>query len=245
MSHGFHEADGATGFREACEAVRASRAGKNEAEIRQMLADELRSRNIVLPPPVIEITAASIAAGDQEGPPPPFALTPPSLAATLGGKIMRRLFPQIREMADDALARSPVLQALSRQHPHPPGLGLYFPEPGQSPARAQLIPDPDIADRMPPEPPPEPPPVPPGFPRPRHPPRLAVWLEESSGTVVVHHSPGRIGTLSPADAEAYLPHIRAARAHGKVVAAMAEHSASGRGPRRVTIRMGGMLQAGQ
>ena len=242
MPHGFHEADHATGFQEACEAVRASRLGKNEAEIRQMLADEFRSRNIVVPPPIIEIFAASIAAGDQDGPPPPFPPGPPSLAATIGGKIMRRLFPQIREMADDAIARSPVFQALSRLHPYPPGLSLYFPEPGQSPAPAQLILDPDVADRMPP---PEPPPVPPGFPRPRRPRSFAVWLEESSGTVVVHHSPGRIGTLSPADAEAYLPHIRAARTHGEVVAAMADHSASSRGPLRLTIRIGGMLQTGQ
>lgn len=207
-----------------------------------MLADEFRSRNIVVPPPIIEIFAASIAAGDQDGPPPPFPPTPPSLAATLGGKIIRRLFPQIRKMADEAFARSPVVQALRRQHPHPPGLGLYFPEPGQSPAPAQLILDPDIEDRMPP---PEPPPVPPGFPRPTGPPSLAVWLEESSGTVVVHHAPGRIGTLSPADGEAYLPHIRAARARGEVVAAMADHSASSRGPLRLTIRMGGILQASQ
>jgi hypothetical protein len=127
-------------------------------EIRQMLAGELGSRNIVPPPAIIEILAAGIAAGGREDP------------------------------------------LLSRLHPHPLGLDLYFPGPGQSPAPAQVILDPDIAERMPwlLE-------LPPGMSSARGPSSFAAWLEESAGTVVVCHSPGRIGTLSAADAEAYLP----------------------------------------
>jgi hypothetical protein len=74
---------------------------------------------------------------------------------------------------------------------------------------------------------------------------LAVWLEESSGTVVAHCASGRIGVLSPAGAEAYLPRIRAARAQGEVVAAMADCSPAGRSPLRVSVRLREMPQARQ
>jgi len=61
MPDSFPEADDAVQFRDACEAVRASAAGKDEAEIRQMLTGELRSRDVLPPPAIIELLAASIA----------------------------------------------------------------------------------------------------------------------------------------------------------------------------------------
>jgi hypothetical protein len=58
----FSDAEENLAFREACEAVQRSAAGKDMAEIRQLLTDEFRSRDILVPPPVIGLTAASIAA---------------------------------------------------------------------------------------------------------------------------------------------------------------------------------------
>lgn len=52
-------------------------------------------------------------------------------------------------------------------------------------------------------------------------------LEEDDGTVIVRAFSGRIGRLSATDAEAYLPHIRSARAQGKVVAALASGRITG------------------
>jgi hypothetical protein len=127
----------------------------------------------------------------------------------------------------EAVATSPFL---SRLHPHPESLDLYFPEPGQSPAPAELIVDPDIAERMPwlLEP------LPPG----KDAWSFAVWLEEAEGAVVVRHQPGRIGTLGAKDSEAYLPHVRAARAQDKVMAAMANPRITASGSFHATIRPG-------
>jgi hypothetical protein len=65
-----------------------------------------------------------------------------------------------------------------------------------------------------------------------------VWLEEAQGAVVVRHQPGRIGTLGAKDGEAYLPHVQAARAQDKVVAAMANPRVTARGSFHATIRLG-------
>jgi len=63
-------------------------------------------------------------------------------------------------------------------------------------------------------------------------------LHCNEGTVIVRAFSGRIGRLSAGDAEAYLPHIRSARLHDKVVAAMATGRITGRNSLHVTVRLG-------
>jgi hypothetical protein len=237
----------AAGFRQAYEAVRGAAAGRDEAEIRQLLAGELRSRNISLLPDMIDLLAAGIAAGDAsitvggwgEADLPHER---PGLASSLIGKVIGRVLArhigesEIKEVMREAVTMSPVLSRLV--HPGAPDPDLYVPEPGQEPAPAEVIVDPDLAERMPwlVERPSE---RLPGIPRSA----LRTFsfdarLEEDDGTVIVRAFSGRIGRLSATDAEAYLPHIRSARAQGKVVATMASSRITGHRSLHVTIGLG-------
>ena len=248
-SFGFSTKTGdAAGFREACEAVRGAAAGRDEAKIRQLLAGELRSRNIGLPPNIIGLLAAGIVAGDAsitvgdwgEADLPDER---PGLASSLIGKVIGRVLArhigvgesQIREVMREAVTMSPVLSRLVQ--PGPPDPDLYVPEPGRQPAPAEVIADPDLAERMPWLV--EPPERLPGMPRSAmHTFSFDARLEEDDGTVIVRAFSDRIGRLSATDAKAYLPHIRSARALDKVVAAMATGRITGRRSLHVTIRLG-------
>ena len=249
-SFGFGTRTGdAASFREACEAVRGAAAGRDEAEIRQLLAGELRSRNIDLPPNIIGLLGAGIAAGDAsitvgDWGEHDLPHEQPGLAASLIGKVIggvlaRRIGigdSQIREVMKESVTMSPVLSRLVQ--PGPPDPDLYVPEPGRQPAPAEVIVDPDLAERMPwlVEPPSE---RLPGMPRSAM--RTFSFdarLEEDDGTVIVRAFSSRIGRLSATDAEAYLPHIRSARAQDKAVAAMATGRTTGRRSLHVTIRLG-------
>jgi hypothetical protein len=239
----------AAGFREAYEAATRAAPGRDEAEIRQLLAGELRSRNIDLPPHMISLLAASIAIGgaditvgewgELDQPP-----DPPGLVSSLIGKVVGRVLArkfgegQMRELMREVLTASPALSRLMQSGTPDPR--LYIPEPGREPAPSEVIVDPDLAERMPwlVELPSE---RPPGIPRSA----LRTFsfearLEEDDGMVIVRTSSGRIGKLSGRDAEAYLPHIRSARERDKVVAAMATGRITGHRSLHVTVRLGRM-----
>jgi hypothetical protein len=233
----------AAGLREACEAVMAVAAGKDEAEISQLLAGELRSRDMVLDPGLIGILAAGIADGDAsitfgawvesddlpDGP-------RPGLLGSLAGKVIGRIFAaQIKEVTREAVAASPVLSRLMR--PAPPDPRRYVPEPGQEPTAAEVISEPDLAERVPwlLDHPSE------GLPGT---PRSAVdtfsfeaLLEEEGDMVIVRAFSERIGRLNPQDAEAYAAHIRSAWLRDQFVAATATSHITGHRSLRVTVRL--------
>ncbi len=224
-------------MREACNAVQAAAAGKDQAAIREMLAEEFRSRDVSLPPEFVDGLAKRIASGTYT-PGEPLVGGSVRYGGLLRVPFIRKAF---RNMFDAAI-REHGLDGLIERHvpwvskdigdswwfisqtlPHPPGRHLYAPAPDEVPPPARLIPDPDLRERMPDlfEPAP-PPPRWSGLESVEGADQLFVWLEENGGTVVVRNQPGRIGILSTEDAEAYLPLIRSAHAREKVVAAMAD-----------------------
>jgi hypothetical protein len=241
-------------FRAACEAVMAAAPGKDETEIRQLLTDELRSRNIgvlapgvlpgtiAFPPWTIDNLAAAIAAGNATiavgGPgeyldPPP---EPPGLVGALVGKVIGRVFArQLREFSKTTFEASsmPWLVATDPQDP-----ATYIPEPGQEPAPAKVITDPDVAERVlwPAEPPLG---RPPGMTWPTTGDFFSTArLKEENGVVVVYSSTDRIGTLTAADAERYLPHLQAAQLRDQFVPAVVTGRIKRRRLLSATVRMG-------
>jgi hypothetical protein len=241
-------------FREACEAVMAVAPGKDEAEIRQLLTDELRSRNItVLVPGVvpdeiavqpwtIDNLAAAIAAGNATitvgGPgeyldPPPEQ---PGLVGSLIWKVVGRVFArQLREFSMATLAATPMARQLWTD---PQDSAVYIPEPGQEPAPAKVITDPDVTGHTlwPAEPPLE---RQPGMAWPTKGDFFSTArLKEENGVVVVYASRDRIGTLSAADAERYLPHLQAAQLHDQWVPALVTGRIKGRRLLRASVRIG-------
>jgi hypothetical protein len=252
----FSDAEQNLSFQEACEAVQRSAAGKDVAEIRQMLNGEFRSRDILVPPPVIGLVATSIAGGSYDADGQPSFPEEPGWPGRAAGWVFRRLFAR-RLFGDDPcelpatlISQAPEMSWLAGDVPDP---GRYVPAPGDSPAPAQVILDPDLRDRMPwlfELPPEVPPDFPPGMPRmpsgsrharhsrSRQDVSLMVQLEDDGSTVAVRHEPGRIGTLSTRDAPVYLPHLHAARSQGKMVAAMATLRITGRDSPRIIIRLG-------
>ena len=225
------------GIDEACETVQAAAAGKSEAEIRQMLAAEFRSRGVCLPPELFAVAVKKIAAGTY-APGEPLVSVHRSglLRVPFIRKAIRHAFetalaehgpegvflPQVMWVSEDLADAWPMM---SRSLPHPPGRGLYAPEPDQVPPPARLVPDPDLRTRMPEVfegPPPLPMPLPPDTMSPDGADLVFAWLEDSDGTVAVCCEPGRIGVLEAGDAQAYLPLMRAAAAQDQVVAATAD-----------------------
>jgi hypothetical protein len=221
---------------EACETVQAAAVGKSRAEIRRMLAAEFRSRDAPpLSPELFEVAVDQIAAGTYvAGEPLVSVHCTGLLRVPFIRKALRHAFesavaehglegvfqPGVVWVSDHVADAWPVV---SRGLPHPPGRGLYAPEPDRVPPRARLVPDPDLRERMPQlfQTPPLPP-TPPGMPSPEEADLVFVWLEESAGAVAAWCRPGRIGILDAADTEAYLPLVRAAHAQDKVVAATAD-----------------------
>jgi hypothetical protein len=212
------------GIREACEAVNAAAAGKSEAEIRQMLTAEFRSRGVSLPAPLFELEVSRIAAGT-------YVPGEPVVNVRYGGLLrvpfIRKALGQVFDAAIKEHGWAGVFKpgvvrvsehvgnswrTTSWTLPHPPDRGLYAPEPDQVPPPARLIPDPDLRERIPElfEPPPDGADL------------VFVWLEDSDGAVAVCAAPGRIGMLEAEDAGAYLPLVRVAHAQDQVVAATAD-----------------------
>jgi hypothetical protein len=220
------------GIREACEAVQAHAAGKDEAAIRRMLTEELRSREVFLPPDVLDVVVERIAAGTYvPGEPIVSVHWAGLLGVPFARKALSHMFRPVFDEFDSLLssevfgpdgARGTGHEALSRMYPHPPGRDLYAAAPDEVPPPARLIPDPDLRERIPDlfQLPPSPP-GPHGEP-PQAWPVVAAWLEDSGGTIAVHEQHGHIGVLNAEDAEAYLPLVRAAHAQDKAVAASAE-----------------------
>ena len=222
------------GIREACEAVQAAAPGKDKVAVRRMLAAELQSREVFLPPELVDVLAERIAAGTYV-PGEPVVSVDVQCSGLLRVPFIRKavgsLFRPVFEEAGrqiwagafgDRVAEQDLGPFLSPFHPHPPGRGLHTPAPDEVPPPARMIPDPDLRERIPElfELPPLPY-GPPGTPPPAGTEILA-WLEDSDGMVAVCQKFGRLGILDARDAEAYLPLVRAAHAQGKVVAATAE-----------------------
>jgi hypothetical protein len=245
----FGDAEEYRPFREACEAVRRSAAGKDAAEIRQMLTDEFGSRDIPVPTLIITLIAHSITTGNYDADDvPPFPEEPSWPGRAAGWVSPRLLDDDLSELTGMLFSSSPDLSWLLE---NAPDTGRYVPGPGNCPPPAQVILDSDFDDRMPDLFALPPDNLPPGLlpdwlqnvtRNTRHPlsheeVSLAVRLEEDGGTVVVHHGPGHVGTVSAADAPAYLPHLNAARSQGKVVAATATLHLTGDGSPRVTVRL--------
>ena len=223
------------GIREACEAVQAHAAGKEKAAIRRMLTEELRSREVFLPPDVLDVVVEQIAAGTYvPGEPIVSVHWAGLLRMPFARKALRQMFRPVFDEFDSLLSSEvfgsegrrgtghDLRSALSRMYPHPPGRGLYAAAPEEVPPPAPLTPDPDLRERMPDlfNLPPSPP-GPHGEP-PQPWPVIAAWLEDSGATIAVHEQHGHIGVLNAEDAGAYLPLARAAHAQDEVVPAAAE-----------------------
>jgi hypothetical protein len=204
--------------------------GKDEAEVRELLAAELRARNIALPPPMIGLLAFGIAdsrasvviGGPEESYDEPHYR--PGPVGSLVGKVIGRVFArQAGELARGVFQADPVLSRLTRADPR-----VYGPES----VAADVVADPDLAERMPWlfE-------LPPGRPR-----DTPVWfdvtLAEDDGAVVVRDYAGRrLGVLRATDAAAYLPHLRSARAQNKAAGASGSVRITGHCSLRITIRL--------
>jgi hypothetical protein len=130
----------------------------------------------------------------------------------------------------------------------------YIPDPGQEPAPAEIIIDPDLAERLPGL-------LDRGMPQMPAMPRSASFsfsakLEEDGDALIVSAFPERtwepdeggnghfavrswerIGRLSPADADVYRTHLRTARLRGQSVAATVSGRKKGRRLRGVTVRL--------
>jgi hypothetical protein len=158
------------------------------------------------------------------------------VARFLFGWIIRRLVgPSAAEATVRAFMASP---------------NRYIPDPGQEPAPAEVITDPDLAERLPgllgrgmPE-----------MPRSSSF-SFSAKLEEDGDTLVVSAFPERtwnpdeggnghfavsrerIGRLSPADADVYRTHLRTAQLRGQSVAVTVSGRKKGRRLQSVTVRL--------
>jgi hypothetical protein len=220
---------------EACKTGQAAAAGQDEAAIRRMLTAELRSREVDLPPGLLNVIVEQIAAGNYTPGVPilsvrrPGLINVPFIGPSIGHLFRpalqehaRRISPELFEDDGVGVTEHDVRSARFRMYPRPPDRDLYAPTPEEVPPPARLIPDADLRERMPELF--EDPPLAPGPPGSEPPTMYAVsvWLEDSGGMVAVCDRPGRLGILDAEDAEAYLPLVRSAHAQDKVVAAQAE-----------------------
>ena len=183
------------------------------------------------------------------------------LAGKLVGRMLRRaLAPHAPEIMQEVMTTvirqaagevPDLAEAMDRAAADP---SRYVPEPGQEPPPAEVIADPDLAERIPgllnrsPLPPGGLPdaPLPPPMQLPRSAARAFLFsatLEEDGDLIVVRTSGGRIGTLNPVGAAAYAPHLQAARLRDQVVRV----TVSGRLHRgrlsHLTVQLGGVFPA--
>lgn len=160
----------------------------------------------------------------------------PGLMDRLIGAVLRRLIkggPMPEELMEGIRAsRIPP-----RHDQEPDVLRVYVLEPGQGPAPAEVITDPDLAGRLPRLLDQEFAGVPPQVQRHLRRGRTFRFhaiLEEQGDEVVVRAFKERIRRLAPADAEEYAAHLRSARLNGQLALAVVRGSIAGREPSRVT-----------
>lgn len=164
----------------------------------------------------------------------------PGLVDRLIGAVIRRV---VRVSEEDLLKHAVAWRGLLRPPDgEPAGRRLYVPEPGQEPAPAEVITDPDLAVRLPGLRERQWPGAPPEMQREmQHQARRArsFWssarLEEDGDEVVVRAFHERIGKLKPADAEVYAAHLRSARLNDQFVAAVVVGRITGRRSLRVIV----------
>jgi len=177
------------------------------------------------------MTDGSGSRADDMLPPPD-----PGLAGRLIGAVLGRLIkvdPRPEEFLKDI--RASRIPPASDQEPDV--RRVYVLEPGQGPAPAEVITDPDLARRLPRLLDQEFAAVPPQIQRHLRNGRtfrLHAMLEEEGDRVAVRSFSERIGTLTPADAEEYAAHLRSARLNGQLALAVVHGSIAGRRPVRVT-----------
>ena len=159
----------------------------------------------------------------------------PGLAARLIGAVLGRLIKvgPLPEVKDIRASRVPP-----SRNQEPGVLHIYLPEPGQEPTPAEIITDPDLAERLPRLPDQEFAGLPPHIQR--HLGRERAFrfhavLEEDGDDVVVRAFNEHIGTLKPADAAVYAAHLKSARRNGQAGLVLVRGSTVGRQPVRVTV----------
>jgi hypothetical protein len=245
------------GFLEACGAVKAVAAGKDEWQIRELLAGEFRSRGIDIDlfPDAINVLAGvvadnegSITVGDWEDSEEhePDILRPGLIGRLVGRVIGRVLAPDAGQMMREGIAASPVASRIMGLQPADPR--RYVPEPGQEPSPAEVIADPDLPDRLPRlltamfDELPDWPVTPPAMPRSgTYTSSFSAALEEEGGMVFVRRSGERIGRLNPADAQTYAAHLKAARLHDQFVPVTVTARMKRGRPSHITVRLGGVF----
>jgi hypothetical protein len=176
------------------------------------------------------MTDGSQPTADDMLPPPD-----PGLGGRLIGAVLGRLITGPRPEELMKAIRAPRVPPRIDQEPD--ARRVYVLEPGQGPAPAEVITDPDLAERLPRLLDQEWAGVPPQIQRHLRPGRtfrLHAILEEERGEVVVRAFNERIGRLTPAGAEEYAAHLRSARLNGQLALAVVRGSIAGRRPVHVT-----------
>jgi hypothetical protein len=182
----------------------------------------------------------------------------PGLIGKLAGRMLRRaLAPHAPEMMQEVMATvmrqaagevPDLAEAMRRAAADP---SRYVPEPGQEPPPAEVIADPGLAKRIPGllNRPPLPPdglpdaPLPPPMQLPRSVFLFSATLEEDGDLIVVRTSGERIGQLNPAGAEAYGPHLEAARLRDQVVRVTVRGRMNRGRLSHVTVQLSGVFPA--
>ena len=185
-------------------------------------------------------------------------LPKPGLVGKLAGRMLRRaLAPHAPEMMQEVMttvmrqAAGQVPDLAAAMHRAAADPSRYVPEPGQEPPPAEVIADHGLAERIPrlldrpswlPDGLPDAP-LPPPMQLPRSVFMFDATLEEDGDLIVVRTSGERIGQLNPAGAEAYAPHLRAARLRDQVVKVTVRGRLNRGRLSHVTVQLGGVFPA--
>jgi hypothetical protein len=159
----------------------------------------------------------------------------PGLAGRLIGAILSHLIKAPRP--EELMRGIRASRIPPGRDQEPDVLPVYVLEPGQGPAPAEVITDPDLTERLPWLLDQEFAGVPPQIRRHlRRGPafRFHAVLEEEGDAVVVRAFNQRIGTLTPADAQVYAAHLQSARLNGQLALTVVRGTIAGRRPVQVT-----------